>query len=109
MSVSSPAGRLTGLRLRSRGFTIGAWSSTHPLSTSSSDRGKAYKVSTEDTPGAQKVWVVGRIPYERIKYRDWEPDPNYGAPRFYVTYGWRRNPFHVVVLYEDAGWNGYQY
>lgn len=50
------------------------------------------------------MWVVGRIPYERIKYIDWEPDPNYGAPRFYVTYGWRRDPFREVVLYEDAGW-----
>lgn len=51
---------------------------------------------------ALKVWVVGRIPYERIAHIDWEPDPVYSAPRFYVEYGWR-GPYREVVLYERAG------
>jgi hypothetical protein len=49
-------------------------------------KGKARKVRHDDpNPAQQKVWIVGRIPYERIAYMDWEPDPAYGAPRFYVA------------------------
>ena len=65
-------------------------------------RGKAYRVRDESAPGAFKVYVVGRIPYERIAFIDWEPDPSYGAPRFYVVYTWRRDPYREVVLYEDG-------
>lgn len=53
--------------------------------------GKAYIVQSEE-PNAIKVWLVGKIPYERIEYIDWEPDPTAGAPRFYVRFGLRRNP-----------------
>jgi hypothetical protein len=63
-------------------------------------RGKAWRVRDNSHPGARKVWFVGRIPYERIVYMDWEPDPYYSSPRFYVKYTWARNPTREVVLYE---------
>jgi hypothetical protein len=53
----------------------------------------------------RKVWVVGRIPYERIAYIDWEPDPAYSSPRFYVNYG-PRGPYREVALYESSPWPG---
>jgi hypothetical protein len=44
---------------------------------------------------------VGRIPYERIAWIDWEPDPAYSAPRFYVAYTLlRHEAYRDVVLYE---------
>ena len=61
-------------------------------------RGKAT-TADESTQGASKVFVVGRIPYDRIRYMDWKPDPAYGRPRLYVKYG-RRGPCHETVLYE---------
>lgn len=63
-------------------------------------KGKAYRVHPDESPTARKVWVVGRIPYERIGYIEWERDPNYSAPRLYVAYGWRREPFREIALYE---------
>jgi hypothetical protein len=64
---------------------------------------KARRVSTSkpEPPDCRKVWVVGRVPYERIAYIDWRPDPYYSAPRLYVRYGWR-GPFREVVLYEES-------
>ena len=66
-----------------------------------SDLGKAPKKHGDE----RKVWVVGRIPYERIGHIDWEPDPYYSVPRFYVNYGWG-GPFREVVLYEQSSWAG---
>jgi hypothetical protein len=58
-------------------------------------------------PGARKVYIVGRIPYERIAHMDWSPDPAYGVPRLYVSYG-RKGPYKEVVLYDTTpGPNGY--
>jgi hypothetical protein len=65
-------------------------------------RSKARRVRDEQTHGARKVWVVGRIPFERIAYIDWEPDPNYGTARFYIIFRWWRNPYREVVLYEGS-------
>lgn len=61
-------------------------------------RGKATRAD-EDTPGAVKVFVVGRIPYNRIRHMDWSADDAYGLPRLYAAYGWR-GPCEEVVLYE---------
>jgi hypothetical protein len=63
-------------------------------------KGKAYRVYDETRRGARKVWVVGRIPYERIAYMDWSRDTRYAKPRFYVAYSWRREAYREVVLYE---------
>jgi len=70
-------------------------------------RGKATLID-EQTPGATKVFVVGRIPYDRIRHVDWSPDPAYGSPRLYTAYGWR-GPCREVVLYEPASRSGYLY
>jgi hypothetical protein len=67
-------------------------------------KGKARSVKK----GGRKVFVVGRIPYERIVAFDWTPDPAYSAPRFYVAYTWRRRVFSEVVLYEESS-TGYMY
>lgn len=44
---------------------------------------------------------------------DWEPDPGYQAPRFYVAYTWpRRRVYGEVVLYEQTQYgadNDYMY
>jgi len=61
-------------------------------------KGVAREVEHTDEGGHQ-VFPVGRIPYERIDVMDWQPDPAYGAPRFYVAYG-RRGPIKETVLYE---------
>jgi len=61
-------------------------------------RGKAT-LADDAAPGAEKVFVVGRIPYERIRNTDWRPDPYYGRSRLYVKYG-RRGPCRETVLYE---------
>jgi hypothetical protein len=47
------------------------------------------------------VFIVGRIPYERITVMDWDGgrDPAYNLVRFYVRYGWR-GPLRDVVLYD---------
>jgi len=51
--------------------------------------------------------VVGRIPYERIAYMDWSPDPAYGVPRLYVAYVCH-GPYKEVVLYDTTpGVDGY--
>jgi hypothetical protein len=75
------------------------------------EKGKARRVRFDDPdPRQQKVWLVGRIPYERIRYLDWEPDPAYGAPRFYVAYTrFRRKVFRDVVLYEGGFDGAYAY
>jgi hypothetical protein len=63
-------------------------------------KGKARRVSYT-RPESCKVWVVGRIPYERVAWIDWEPDPAYAAPRFYVAYTFlRHEAYRDVVLYE---------
>jgi len=58
---------------------------------------------------ARKVFIVGRIPYERISFTDWkaETDPAYGLPRLHVAYG-RRGPFREVVLYDMPGYQDYE-
>jgi hypothetical protein len=61
-------------------------------------RGKAWR-DHDETPGAQTVYLVGRIPYERIKHVDWKPDPYYSSPRLYVKYG-SRGPSQELLLYE---------
>lgn len=67
------------------------------------ENGKARRVRSDNDPGARKVWVVGRLPYERIAYIDWEPDPGYHAPRFYVAYTvLRREAYREVVLYQGG-------
>lgn len=70
-------------------------------------RGKAT-LTSEQTPGATKVFVVGRIPYDRIRHIDWSPDPAYGSPRLYTAYGWR-GPCREVVLFEPPSSTGYLY
>lgn len=73
--------------------------------------GKARRVGDE-VSDARKVWVVGRIPYERVAHMDWEPDPGYFAPRFYVVYTWiRRRVFKEIALYEQGrfGSDDYMY
>jgi hypothetical protein len=62
------------------------------------DRGKAWR-DHDETPGSQTVYLVGRIPYERIKHIDWKPDPYYSSPRLYVKYG-SRGPLRELLLYE---------
>jgi hypothetical protein len=58
---------------------------------------------------ARKVFIVGRIPYERISFMDWNAanDPAYWLPRLHVAYG-RRGPFREVVLYDMSGHQGYE-
>jgi hypothetical protein len=46
------------------------------------------------------------MPYERIPYIDWEPDPADGAPRLYVAYNLlSHEAFRDVVVYE-GGFDG---
>lgn len=53
------------------------------------------------TGGDPQAATPSASPYERIRYTDWDPgDPYDGLPRFYVEYGWRRNPCREIVLYE---------
>lgn len=62
-------------------------------------KGKARRADNDSD--ARTVYVVGRLPYERIGHIDWEPDPTYGAPRFFVEYtSVRRRAYREVVLYE---------
>jgi hypothetical protein len=58
---------------------------------------------------ARKVFIVGRIPYERLSFMDWNAanDPAYWLPRLHVAYG-RRGPFREVVLYDMSGHQGYE-
>jgi hypothetical protein len=65
-------------------------------------RGKAFRTDAE-TPGARKIFIVGRLRYERITYIDWAPDPGSNSPRFYVEYNWRHAPYAQTVLYEGTG------
>jgi hypothetical protein len=62
-------------------------------------RGKATRVRDELVPGAEKVFVVGRIPYERIAHIDWRGDSFYMRPKLYVAYGWS-GPCREAVVYE---------
>jgi hypothetical protein len=71
-------------------------------------RGRAT-LADDETPGAVKVFVVGRIPYNRIKHMDWSPDSAYGLPRLYTAYSWR-GPCQEIVLYDAPSKpNGYLY
>jgi hypothetical protein len=70
-------------------------------------KGKAFRAD-ENSPGVRKVFVVGRLRYERITFIDWAPDPGSGSPRFYVEYSWRHEPYAEFVLYEDSGDHLYQ-
>lgn len=66
-------------------------------------KGNARRVFGADAPKSRKVFVVARLPYERIAYIDWEPDPTYQAPRFHVAYTpLRREAYREVVMYEQA-------
>lgn len=56
-----------------------------------------------DVPGAEKVLIVGILPYERIEFMEWEPDPDYGAPRFHVRYTWRNEIFESVAMLRKFG------
>lgn len=67
-------------------------------------RGKAT-VADDSAPGAAKVFVVGRIPYDCVRHMDWRPDPAYGLPRLYVKYG-KRGPCRETVLYEAPSKSG---
>jgi hypothetical protein len=62
-----------------------------------------------DDENARKVFVVGRIQYERISFMDWNAanDPAYWLPRLHVAYGWR-GPFSEVVLYDMPGYQDYE-
>jgi hypothetical protein len=62
------------------------------------ERGKAWRAAPGSEDG-QTVYVVGRIPYERIRHVDWDADPYYSSPRLYVKYG-PRGPCRETVLYE---------
>jgi hypothetical protein len=64
-------------------------------------KARRAKLHTPES-GARKVWVVGRIPLERISHIDWEPESAYGLPRFFVSYGWG-GPFREVALFEESG------
>lgn len=66
-------------------------------------RDKAHRVADESTPGARKVFVVGRLRCESITFIDWAPDPESSSPRFYVEYNWRHAPYSDTLLYEDSG------
>jgi len=70
-------------------------------------KGKAFCTSDEK-PGARKVYVVGRLRYERITYIDWAHDPGSGSPRFYVEYSWRHEPYAQVALYQRSGDHMYE-
>lgn len=59
---------------------------------------KAYIVDPDQEPDAIPVRAVGKLPYERIEYIDWDRAPTGGAPRFYVRYGPRRNPCRGINL-----------
>jgi hypothetical protein len=72
-------------------------------------RGKAFRVEDSSTPGARKVWVVGRLRYETITFIDWAPDPGSSSPRFYVEYSWRHAPHADVLLYEESGYQDHLY
>jgi hypothetical protein len=65
-------------------------------------KGRAFRADAGSL-GSRKVFVVGRLRYERITYIDWAPDPGSGPPRFYVEYSWRHEPYAEFVLYEDSG------
>jgi hypothetical protein len=69
-------------------------------------RSRARPVRDTD---ARKVFIVGRIPYERISFMDWNAanDPAYWLPRLHVAYG-RRGPFREVVVYDMPGHQGYE-
>jgi hypothetical protein len=57
---------------------------------------------------ARKVFVVGRIPYERIAVIDWNRgnDRAYNRVRFYVACGWR-GPSRDFVLYDMPDRDGH--
>jgi hypothetical protein len=61
------------------------------------------------SPGARKVFIVGRLRYETITFIDWAPDPGSGSPRFYVEYNWRHAPYADFVLYEESGYEDHLY
>jgi hypothetical protein len=70
-------------------------------------RGKATRVRDESVAGAEKIFVVGRIPYERIAHIDWRGDRFYSRPKLYVAYG-RRGPCRETVIYDPPrGPRGY--
>lgn len=70
-------------------------------------RGKAKRVRDESIASAEKVFVVGRIPYERISHIDWRGDRFYARPKLHVAYG-RRGPCRETVVYEPPrGPRGY--
>jgi hypothetical protein len=58
-------------------------------------------------PGATKVFVVGRIPYERIAHIDWRGDQYYTRPKLYVAYGWRGSCWKTVVYEPPRKPRGY--
>lgn len=46
----------------------------------------------------RKVFVVGKIPLESIRYIRWRDDPGYNLPRLYIDYG-PRGPAREVAIY----------
>jgi hypothetical protein len=96
---SSPWFKFEFKRLHDRGLEVYV-----SIETVTIRKGKARRAEYGDADerggDRRKVWVVGRIPYERIAYVDWDPDPVYSSPRFYVSYGWG-GPFREVVLFEQ--------
>lgn len=90
----SPWFKLEAKAVHDRGFEV-----TLKIDRVSIKRRKARTALGDDDAATRKVWVVGRIPYERIAHIDWDPDPVYSSPRLYVGYGWR-GPFSEIVLYE---------
>lgn len=52
----------------------------------------------EDDEEVEKVYVVGKIPLERIEHIRWDGDSAYGLPRIYLSYG-RDGPYSKVGLY----------
>jgi len=49
-------------------------------------------------------WVIGRIPFERIREIDWDGDENYTVPHIYCAFtGWRKEPYEEVVVMAKHG------
>lgn len=90
-------------RIHDRSLEVYASIETVSIHRRRARRAPVGKTGTRKQDDERKVWVVGRIAYERIAHIDWEADPYYSAPRFYVNYGWK-GPFREIVLYEQTAW-----
>lgn len=69
----------------------------------------AREVRDFDAEDVKKVYVVGKIPLERIEHIRWDGDPAYGLPRIYLSYG-RDGPYSKIGVYDVPDTpGGYEY